>query len=149
MPLAEQITQLARQTGHLLCKGFTVVLLLGDAYIASGREDIVLFGDIIQRSNSAETFLVLERTSLKLTESVCNAEDVFLGQFTQFACNHRTHITGIHKEHFARLLLIAVDEPQTNRNTRRIEELVRHSHNTFHQIRFDDVCADISFTACL
>ena len=132
MTFVEEFGEFRSKAGHLLSKGFAIVLLLRYTDIASGREDIILLGYLIECRYRTETFLVLQRTGFELTERIGDTEDVLLGQFTQFARDHRTHIACIDKEHFVLLFLIAVDEPKADRNTGRIEKRVRHSHNTFH-----------------
>ena len=70
MTFVEEFGEFRGEAGHFLLKRFTVIFLFGYADIATRREDIVLLGDVVERSDRTETFLVLQCTGFELTESV-------------------------------------------------------------------------------
>ena len=72
------------------------------------------------------------------------ALDVFVGQFSVNAVDHRAQIPGVDEQRltapFAKplALLFASQEPQTDGNPRGVEQLTRHGDHAVHQIGFDN-----------
>ena len=60
MGLPEHLRQLLCQPGHLFLEGLAVVLLLLDAHISAGGEDVVLLGDFLRGGHGAEALDILQ-----------------------------------------------------------------------------------------
>ena len=60
MGLGKQIGQFRCQPCHFFFKRLSVVLLFLDADIASGRENVILLGNILQSGNSAESLHIFQ-----------------------------------------------------------------------------------------
>ena len=63
--------------------------------------------------------------------------------------DHVAHLTRINKEGLALLLLVARNEPQGHGNRHTVKEFVRERNDPLHQIRFDDLAANLPLAAGL
>ena len=146
----EKIRKLARQPLHLRREGFRILRLHRDTHIASRRQNKVLRRNLLGRRHGAEALLRLQ-TSLGIGPvGVGDALDVApagrilrlaVGQLAQLARNHCSEVARVDEERMARLRLGLVEEPDRDRNLRRIKELRRHGHDAVHQVGFDEPLA--------
>ena len=149
MALGKEAAEFAGQTLHLFLKGFAVALLLGDANIAARSEDVVLLGDVVERTNGTIAFLVSKRSVAILVEGLCNAVDFLFGDFAKGAGYHRAHVAGIDEEDLTRLWLLTIEEPKANGNACGVEQLAGKRHDALHKVGLQDVLANLSFATRL
>ena len=149
MGLCEKLRQLAGEPGHLLLEGFAVVLLLLNAHIPAGGQDVVLPGDVPCRSGGAEALHIFQCSLYKIVVGIRYLLDVLPAQLPQLAGDHRAHLPGVDKQSFAFLLFVPGEEPQGNGDLGGVEKLGGHGHDTVHQVRLDDVFPDIPLAAGL
>lgn len=149
MGLPEHLRQLFCQPDHLLLEGLAVILLLLDAHIPAGSEDVVLPGDLLRGGHGAETLHILQSAVRKGVVGVGQLADVLVGQLAQFAGHHGAHLAGVDEQGLALLPLVSGQEPQGDGNLRGIEQLGRHGHDAVHQIGVDDALADVALAAAL
>ena len=149
MGLPEQLGQLLGEPGHLLLEGLAVVLLLLDAHIPAGGEDVVLPGDFLRGGHGAEALDILQGAVHKSVVGIGQLADVLVGQLAQFAGHHGAHLAGVDEQGLALLPLVSGQEPQGDGNLRGIEQLGGHGHDAVHQIGVDDVFADVALAAAL
>ena len=76
--------------------------------------------------------------------------DVLVGQLAVHAVDHRAQLAGVDEERLAApvaeaaVLLVAREEPEADRDLRRVEELARQRHHAVHQVGLDDGLADLA-----
>ncbi len=76
--------------------------------------------------------------------------DVGVGQLAVHAVDHRAELAGVDEERLAApvaeaaVLLVAGEEPEADRDLRRVEELARQRHHAVHQVGLDDGLADLA-----
>ena len=97
MAFVEEAAEFRSQALHLFGKGLAIVLLLGNAYIATWSEDEVLRFDVGKRADCSIALLVLERALAVVAEGLGNAFDVLFREFTQFARHHSSHVACVHE----------------------------------------------------
>lgn len=98
---------------------------------------------------ATEAFYIFQFAFLKSSECICKFLDIFFRKITVFAVNHMAHLAGINENRFAFLLFILRDKPEGNWNRNTIEKLSRQSNNAFHEVGFDNLFTDITFTTRL
>ena len=112
-------------------------------HVAAGREHVAVLADVVELRGLAEAghVGVLARV-LVAAPSVIGAgdlRDVLVGQLAVHAIHHRAHLARVDEERLAApvaeaaVLLVAREEPQTDGNLRRVEELARQRHHAVNQ----------------
>lgn len=155
---SEQTRKLARQPLHLRREGFRILRLRRDTHIAPRRQNKVLRRNLLRRRHGAEALLRLQTPLGIGPVGVGDALDVAptgrilrlaVGQLAQLARNHCSEVARVDEERMARLRLGLVEEPDRDRNLRRIKELRRHGHDAVHQVGFDEPPPDVALAAAL
>ena len=149
MRLGEQITELRREPAHLFLKRLSVIRRISYSDISSRSQDIILFGNVFRRYDSAESLLIFESSFRICVVSPGDFQYVIFSELAKLSCDHRTHIAGIYENSLSFLFLVPVQEPQRHRNSGGIEQLVRHGHDALDEVGFDDVLPDGAFAAAL
>ena len=76
--------------------------------------------------------------------------DVLVGQFAVDAVDQRAQLAGVDEQRLAApvaepaVLLVAGEEPEADRNLRRVEELARQRDHAVDQVGLDDRLADVA-----
>ena len=74
-----------------------------------------------------------------------------VGEFAVDAVHQSSHLARINEQGFATpvaetpILLVPCEEPEADRNLRRVKELTGQRHHAVHQIRLNHVLADFTF----
>src|SRR5438093_6287528 len=155
-PLRRLISKLGHEPLHLLLERLAVILGRLRADVAARSEDVTMLADVVELRRHAVAWHVREVARvLVAAPGVVGAGDpgdVGVGQLAVHAVDHRTHFARVDEEGLAApvteaaVTFAAREEPEADRNLRRVEELARECHHAVHQVCLDDGLADLTFT---
>ena len=171
MALLKEVTKFRSEALHLLFELFTIIFFVSDAYIAAWCKHPVLLAYLFDSRYFAEAFNIFKGSNLITTESSSNALHIALlsrkrsprlillldqivahkiiGEFTMGTVYHHAHFPCIDEKHLARILFLAIEEPDANGDRYVVEQLVGHSNNTLYEVSLNEPPADITLTATL
>src|SRR5699024_5653615 len=126
-------------------------------HVASGRQDIVVARDLIQRHSSGEAWHIVVATVVVSPGVVRpgNLLDVVIGELSQLTAEECAELAGVNEEHltspFAVSVTVAIlaDEPQRNREPRVVEQLRRESNDRITSTGFQQLLAKLPLAALL
>lgn len=146
---AEHLRKFSCKARHLLLERLSVVGLFFYANIATGREDVVLLGDVRSRFDRAKSFHIFERSVLKRGECVGEFLNVIVGKIAVLSVNHRAHFPRVDEKRLSFLRLVLRDEPERYGNRHAVEKLRRQCDDAFHKVGFYDALSDFAFASAL
>src|SRR5665647_1973520 len=162
--LLELAGELRRQPPHLLLERLAVVLSLGCAHEAAGRQHAAALGDLFAGGSFAEAgdVGVVERARLPAPGVVRtgDARDVLVAEFLVRAVDERAHLAGVDEQRLAAAVaagaaaarsvaLVARQEPQAYGDLRRVEELAGQGDHAVDEVCLHELLADLPLPALL
>lgn len=76
----EAFGEFAGQALHLLVEWFVVLFLVGDTDVSAGRQNVVLFGDVLDGHRGGEPFLLFQGPVTECVECGRDPLYVFVGE---------------------------------------------------------------------
>jgi hypothetical protein len=123
-------------------------------HVASRRQDVLVRSDFVELGAFAEARYVLVLAgALVATPGMVRAgdtRDVVIGELALGAVDHPPELASVDEQHLAApvtesvVLLVAGQEPEADRDLRRVEELAGEGDHAVHEVGLDDGLPDLA-----
>ena len=139
---------------HLLLERLAVVLLRLGADVAAGREDVAVLADLLERRALAEAGMSsyspasFSPRQAWYVRAIVRSPSSVSSRWTRSTMRPSLRAsmksTSPRRSRKRPFFLFACEEPQADRDLRRVEELPRQRDHAVHEVRLDDVLADLA-----